>query len=62
MKRLLMRFFEKKKNVIPDDSIVVCSDNSSKEKQIEILSADMDVAINWINKHPKGKVDLIWGL
>ena len=60
MKRLLLRFFENKDDSIPVDSHVVCSNNSNEEEQSSIISGDMKLTIAWINKHPKGKVDVVW--
>lgn len=60
MKRLLLRFFEDKESSIPTDSHVVCSNNSNEKEQTEILSNDTELTIAWMNKYPKGKVDLVW--
>jgi len=60
MKRMILRFFENKGDVIPVDSHVVCSNNSNEAEQSEILAGDIDLMIAWINKHPRGKFDVIW--
>lgn len=51
MKRLYVRFFNGKYDILPRDSRVISENN---------ISTELESVQEWLDKHPNGKVDFVW--
>lgn len=59
-KELFIRFFNCKLNGHPTESHVVTGPPITKGLQIKLVACYAHEVIEWMEKHPNGKVDFVW--
>ncbi len=60
MKGLYIRFYVNANSEIPYISHCIGDCSLTMEKQTEKMKEHSDAMIDWMNRHPDGKVDFAW--
>ena len=60
MKKLYVRFFKNKEDVLPADSFFVCVANERGSEQIASIAEQAYNIKVWMETNPEGKADFVW--